>query len=63
MTKPRPTPKPPAPDVAERDAEIARLRERNAQLSTQLLRAEVELERIKSLADLERINPIRYRSE
>lgn len=63
MTKPRPTPKPPTTDIDPRDAEIAHLRERNAQLHVALTRAEVELERIKSLADLERINPIRYRSE
>ncbi len=35
-------------------AEIATLRQRNADLQAQLLRAQVELEKIKSLADAER---------
>lgn len=44
-------------------AEIDSLRKRNADLHELLLRAQFELEKIRTLADLERINPIRYRSE
>lgn len=35
-------------------AEIATLRQRNADLQAQLMRAQVELEKIKTLADAER---------